>query len=161
MTSYIRLVRYPYEEPDHLHLAMIASNGRVRGRLEFYLGAPMLTQWAEGMEKFPRHARSSLLWELGSERPEDRCASYFRMRVFVVDVQGHSAIHFVFNNNRELPRREISEFCIESDPAPINRLGQLFRDFAALKHEVLEWSPTSGQLFESIEDPEQQFATRR
>lgn len=56
MTSYIRLVRYPYEEPDHLHLAMIASNGRVRGRLEFYVGAPMLAQWAEG-KGFSEEAR--------------------------------------------------------------------------------------------------------
>jgi hypothetical protein len=161
MTQYIRLIRYPYEEPYHLHLSMTASNGRVRGRLEFYLGAQELMRWAEGMETFPLHARSVLLWELGSERPEDRWSCYFRLRVFTVDAQGHSAIQFRFNNNAELPDREITEFCIRTDPAAINRLGQLCRVFADMRHEVLEWSPASERLFESIEDPEQEFARER
>jgi hypothetical protein len=66
------------------------------------------------------------LWEYGSKRPEDRCACYLRMRVFTGDLQGHSAIHFRFNNNEDLPHREVSEFCIRTDPAPINRLGSCF-----------------------------------
>lgn len=45
----------------------------------------------------------------------------------------------------------------DTDPAPINRLGQLFGEFAKLGHEVLEWSPSSGRLFKSLEDPEQRF----
>jgi hypothetical protein len=161
MGPYIRLVRYPYEEPFHLNLVMIASNGGVRGRSEFYIGASELISWADSMEAFPMHARSVLLCEIGSERPEDWWAYYFRLRVFTVDAQGHSAIQFRFNNNRDLPDREITEFCVRADPAPINRLGQLCRVFANMKHEVLEWSPTSGQLFTSIEDPEQEFAGDR
>jgi hypothetical protein len=157
MTSYIRLVRYPYEEPHHLDLRITASNGHTSGSLQFYVGAQELTHWAKEMETFPVHARSVLLWEYGSERNEDRCARYFRMRVFTEDLQGHSAIHFRFNNNEDLPEREVSEFCIRTDPAPINRLGQLFREFAKLRHEVLEWSPTSGHLFESLEDRAQEF----
>jgi hypothetical protein len=161
MTSYIRLIRYPYEEPYHLDLGITASNGYARGRLQLYVGAQELAHWAEGIETFPVHARSVLLWQYGSERPEDRCACYFRMRVFTEDAQGHSAILFRFNNNADLPHRQISEFCIRTDPAPINRLGQLLREFAKLKHDVLEWSPTSGRLFESLEDPEQEFADAR
>jgi hypothetical protein len=128
------------------------------GRGEGIWRVPAVQRWADGMETFPIHRHSALLWEFGSERPEDRCAYYFRMRVFTVDAKGHSAVHFRFSNNGELPNREISEFCIECDPAPINRLGQLFRAFAKLNHEVLEWSPASECLFESIEDPEQEFA---
>ena len=157
MPSYIRLLRYPYEEPNHLDLRITASNGHTRGSLQFYVGAQELAHWAEGMETFPVHARSVMLWEYGSERPEDRCACYLRMRVFTEDLQGHSAIHFRFNNNEDLPHREVSEFCIQTDPAAINRLGQLFREFAQLRHDVLEWSPTSGRLFESGKDREQEF----
>jgi len=161
MSTYIRVVRLPYEEPFNLNLVMTASNGNVRGRSEFYVGASELICWADGLEAFPQHARSVLLWEIGSERPEDRWAYYFRLRVFTVDAQGHSAIQFKFNNNWDLPDREITEFCLRSDPAPINRLGQLFRVFANMQHEVLEWSPTSGRLFASIEDAEQEFASDR
>lgn len=161
MTQYIRLVRYPYEEPHHLHLSMTVSNGRSRGQLDFYVSTQQLVSWADGMETFPLHARSVLLWEFGSERPEDRWAYYFRLRVFSVDAQGHSAIQFRFNNNAELPDREMVELCIRADPAAINRLGKLCRSFANMQHEVLEWSPGSERLFESIDSPEQEFSAER
>jgi hypothetical protein len=161
MTQYIRLVRYPYEEPHHLHLSMTVSNGRSRGQLDFYASTQQLVSWADGMETFPLHARSVLLWEFGSERPEDRWAYYFRLRVFTVDAQGHSAIQFRFNNNAELPDREMVELCIRADPAAINGLGKLCRSFANMQHEVLEWSPGSERLFESIDSPEQEFSEER
>lgn len=31
----VRIVRYPYEEPYHLHLVITASNARLCGTLEF------------------------------------------------------------------------------------------------------------------------------
>jgi hypothetical protein len=155
MRPSIRIVRYPYEEPYTLNLVITASNGNVGGRLEFYLGASELLKWAEELERFPMHARSVYLWEVGSEYPEDRFGFYFRLRLFTTDSLGHCAIQFRFNNNAALPDREISEFCIGGlEPAQINRLGQLCRKFAALKHEVLDWSPTDGRLCESAREVE-------
>lgn len=153
-SPFIRIIRYPYEEPHHLNLVMSASNGHASGRLEIYLNAEDLLKWAEGMEKFPMHAQSVQLWELGSEYPEDRFAFYFRLRLFTVDSLGHCAIHFRFNNNAALPDREISEFCIRSEAAQVNRLGRLCREFAQLSHRVLYWSLTDGELYESIQEAE-------
>jgi hypothetical protein len=116
---YIRITRYPYEEPHHLNLVMTASNGQLVGKLEFYLNADALTEWATELEIFPRHAKSVALWELGSERPEDRFAFYFRMRLFTTDSVGHGAIQLCFSNNEALPEREVSEFCIRSEAAQI------------------------------------------
>jgi hypothetical protein len=158
MTSYIRLVRYPYEEPHHLDLRISAFNGDTGGSLHFYLSTEALAEWADRLQTFPLRADSVLLWEYGSERPEDRRTYYLRMRVFTVDSPGHGAIHFRFNNNEDLPHRQISEFCIRVDPAAINRLGLLLRDFTRFQHEALEWSAASGRLFESLEDPEQEYA---
>jgi hypothetical protein len=152
MNTFIRVIRYAYEEPYHLNLVMLASNGYVLGRCELYVTPEDLVSWADEMESFPKHIDSVLLWEIGSERPEDRFAYYFRMRVFTTDRSGHSAVQLRFNNNEPLPEREVMEFCIKADAAQINRLGQLCREFARLKHEVLEWSPACGQLFESKED---------
>jgi hypothetical protein len=155
MSVYIQVVRHPYEEPYHLNLVMSASNGRQTGELEFYLNADTLGVWASEMEKFPVHAQSVLNWELGSEYPEDRFAFYFRFRLFTANSRGHCAIQLRFNNNAELPEREVSEFCIRAEPSQINRLGALFRGFSKLQHRVLRWSLTEGGLYASTQEAEQ------
>lgn len=43
-------------------------------------------------------------------------------------------------------------FCIKVEPAALNRLGRLFREFALLKHEVLYWDLTGGELYETKTD---------
>jgi hypothetical protein len=148
MRPYIRIVRQPYEEPYHVNLVLEASNGAQKNRLEFYDNAEALSRLASELEAFPRHNGQVILWELGSERPEDRFAFYFRFRVFVVDPVGHCAIQLRFNNNEELPDRELSEFCIRAEPAQLNRLAQLLKQFSKLRHEVLEWELDDGRLHE-------------
>jgi hypothetical protein len=146
--QYIRVTRKPYEEPYNLNLVMEASNGTQTARLEFYDNADALSSVAKELEVFPRHKDHVFLWQLGSERPEDRFAFYFRFRVFAVDSLGHCAIHLRFNNNHALPDREVAEFCIHAEPAQLNRLAGLFEQFAKLEHEVLEWALDDGRLLE-------------
>jgi len=149
MRQYIRITRKPYEEPYHLNLVMEASNGVQKAQLEFYDNAESLSTLAKELEVFPRHKDHAFLWELGSERPEDRFAFYFRFRAFAVNSVGHCAIQLRFNNNEALPRRELAEFCIRDvEPAQLNRLAQLLKQYAELKHEVLEWELDDGRLLE-------------
>jgi hypothetical protein len=155
MIPFIQIIRRPYEEPYHLNLVVTASNENVRSSLEFYLNANSLVEWADAMETFPKHQSSVFLSELGSERPEDRFAFYFRLRLFTVNARGHCAIQFRFNNNAALPEREISEFCILAEAAQVNRLGSLCREFAKLRHAVLRWSLTDGNLYDTIQEAEQ------
>jgi hypothetical protein len=68
---------------------MEATNGRLRGKLEFYCNASDLVELADELEAFPRHATAEYLWELASERVEDRFAHYFRFRLFTTDSVGH------------------------------------------------------------------------
>lgn len=150
MSPGIRIKRIPYEEPYHLHLVMRASNGRQRAEITFYVNAKDLTQWADHLEVFPRHGTDVFLWEAGSERPEDSFAHYIRLRAFIHDSSGHCAIHLRFNNNQDLPDREIAEFCIRAEASQINYLGRLCRGFAELKHEVLDWKIEGGQLYETL-----------
>lgn len=149
MHSYIRITRHPYEEPYHINLVLEASNGKQKWKLEFYENAESLRTLAEKLEVFPRHKDDVCLWELGSEYPEDRWAYYFRFRVFLTDASGYCAIQIRFNNNHALPDREMVEFCIRAEANQINRLGQLCRTFAELKHEVLVWEGSTGALYES------------
>ena len=146
MTYFLRVTRTPYEEPYHLQLFLEASNGRQSASLEIYINADSLSEIASALIAFPRHASDEYLFEVGSEREEDRWAYYWRFRAFLTDALGHSALLFRFNNNRELPYRELAEFCIETDPASINRLGELLMGFAKLQHKTLYWSPDASNL---------------
>ncbi len=90
---------------------------------------------------------SQIKWELGSEKPEDRFAFYFLFRVFNNMTQGWtSGIQIRFNNNEEIPFRNITEFCIPCEPAGLNRLGKLFREFAELKSKKLIWNGIDGEI---------------
>lgn len=151
MAAAITIIRYPYEEPYHIHLVIIATNGPLQGRLEFYTDPSEILALADIFAVFPRHAEDVYLWELGSERREDRFAFYLRIRLFTVDSAGHCAIQLRFNNNKDLPQCEISEFCITSEPSDLNRLGLLLREFAKLDQEVLHWTGNNGRLFKTQE----------
>jgi hypothetical protein len=150
--QFIRITRTPYEEPYHVHLLIEASNGKQQAQLEFYENADALSKLAKNLDAFPRYKDHVVLWDLGSERPEDRFAYYFRFRVFAVDLVGHCAIQLRFNNNQDLPDREIAEFCIRADPAQLDRLARLLSHFSHLKHEVLDWGLDEGRLLESRDE---------
>ena len=147
-TSYIRITRQPYEEPDHLDLVWDVANGSQRASIETYLNADALSALADSLEAFPRHSTDVVLFELGSERPEDKWSYYFRLRAFTTSSTGHCALQFRLNNNSELPDRSVAEFCILAEPAQINRFGALLREFRKLRHSRLEWTHDSGELVE-------------
>jgi hypothetical protein len=127
VSSFLKITRRPYEEPYHLNLVVQASNGSQTGELEIYTTPEALVQCSEALSSFPRHSTDVFLWEIGSERPEDRWAFYFRLRVFLTRPTGQCAIHVRFNNNQDLPERQISEFCLPAEASQINRLGNLFQ----------------------------------
>ncbi|NJM77617.1 MAG: hypothetical protein HC852_19885 [Acaryochloridaceae cyanobacterium RU_4_10] len=152
MTPSIQIIRHPYEEPEQIHLELKVSNNCVIGICDFYANGDCFLEWAEILEKFPQYSQSVYLWEVGSERSEDKWAYYFRFRAFTTDSVGHCALQFRFNNNANLPQRKIFEFCIEAEAAAINRLGSLLRRFGQLEHCYLNWSLHEGFLSEYVPD---------
>jgi len=146
MKNLLEIERIPYEEPYHINLIFKASNNTCAGKLEIYDNADSLIKCAKALEVFPRHSTDSFLWELGSERLEDNFAFYFRLRVFLLDSAGHGCIQIRLNNNDNFPEKAITEFCITCEPAGINRLGTLFREFAKLKSSKLIWNGIEGEI---------------
>lgn len=114
---------------------------------------------AERLERFPQHHGDVFLYEIGSEKPEDRFAYYFRFRVFNTDSLGRAAIQIRFCNNNELPYREIVEFCIQTEPAAINKLGKLLREFALLEQEFIAWSEGEAYIGSKVEYASQRAFT--
>ncbi len=152
MSYSIKIERFPYEEPDHLHLEWEVSNGRSNSCFEYYCGAKSLLKFADGLEYFPKTKSDDFLFEIGSETSSKiRWAYYFKFRVYVINSKGSSAIHIRFNNNRDLPYKEILEFCIISEPAILNRLGKLFREFSKLEKNFLVWSETENFIGDKYE----------
>ena len=139
MDAGLKIVRKPYEEPYHINLVVTASNGRSTGDIEIYMNASDLDGHGRALQDFPQSTTHSVLWELGSERPEDRFAFYFRMKFLVTQSTGQCAIIVRFNNNEPIPDTEIVEFCIPALPAQLNRLGEQLVQFAKLEDEELVW----------------------
>lgn len=144
LNSFIRITRYPYEEPYHLNLVVTASNGRQKGELEIYSNAEDLTLFASRLKGFPKQENDIALWELGSERPEDRFAFYFRLKVFQISANGRCAIEVRFCNNQEKPDGVLVEFSILAFPADLDRLARLLKQFSKLEQRVLEWIINDG-----------------
>ncbi|PTY37284.1 hypothetical protein BGP77_03000 [Saccharospirillum sp. MSK14-1] len=134
-----------------MNLIWRASNGSVSTRFEYYANAGSLKEIAERLESFPQNSRDVYLYELGSEKPEDKFAYYFRLRAFTTNLLGKTALQVRFNNNEDLPNREVVEFCIQAEPSAINRLGELFRKFANLNQEYLAWSDSESFIGDKSE----------
>jgi hypothetical protein len=145
LTPFIEVVRHPYEEPHHLNLVVTASNGLHSAGLEIYANATDLGTFANALRGIPGRTTQAL-WELGSERPEDNFAFYFRLRAHQISMTGQCAVEVRLNNNRPPPDRMLSEFSIPALPADLDRLAVLFEQFGRLEHRKLRWCVTSGEL---------------
>ncbi len=147
----IKIRRYPYEEPYHLNLRIAASSGRLNGQLEYYCNATDLSSLGRQLADFSGKRSEEVVYELGSEKPEDRFAYFLSLRVKILDDFGHCALLVRINNNRTVPEREICEFCIKAEVPDINRLGKLMIEFGHLQHLVLDWSVQDGCLTKTEE----------
>lgn len=143
---HITIRRYPYEEPYHLNLVISASNGSFAGTLEYYCNADDLGRMGSRLMAFPEGVGDTYSYELGSPRPEDRCAFHLAFRARTLDSSGHCALEFELNNNRQHTDRCSCSFAIRTETAAINRLGRLLMTFGELKHSTLLWSETDGRL---------------
>lgn len=144
----IAISRTPYEEPYHLNLRIKASNGRLCGELEYYCNADDLRRVGEEMRAYAGKKEADIVYELGSEKAEERFAFFLSMRVQAIDSRGHCCVMIRLNNNEPVPDTEVSEFAIRAEVADINRLGALLARFGELRHSVLLWHVTSGELIE-------------
>jgi hypothetical protein len=142
MRKHIKIRHVPCEDSQTLELHVDASNGFVAGRVSIYVNADQLIRIADALEAFPHTLSDEFIFELGSEKKEDRWAFYFLLRVFYTKLS-HCAIHIRMNNNEPLPDRQISEFCLHTKVTQLNDLGRRFRLLAQLSNEVIEWSPDS------------------
>lgn len=146
MEKLIEIIRTPYEEPYHINLIFKATNGESAGQLEIYDNADGLKKLADILEDFPFKDEKEYLWELGSEKSEDRFAFYFKCEFSLIKHTSDCLVGIRLNNNEEGIEKSISEFNIQCKPAELNKLGQLFREFSKLEKETLTWYGLDGKV---------------
>lgn len=56
-------------------------------------------------------------------------AYHILIRVFCYETNGHTGIQIIIDNNQTEPYKNYSEFYILTDPASINKLGQLLKNW--------------------------------
>ncbi|RBP52718.1 hypothetical protein [Arenicella xantha] len=140
MSDFIQIERVPYEEPHHIELNWKVSNRSICTEFTYYDNATSLIQIANGLDAFPKHANDVFLYEIGSEKPEDNFAYYFGFKLFTINGVGNSAIQIRFCDNPTMSYPEISQLCIQAEPADLHRLGKQFREFSKLEKTFLAWS---------------------
>ena len=146
MAKSIKITRNPYEEPYHINLIFKASNGEISGQLEIYDKADILKKMADILEDFPFNNITTFMWELGSEKPKDNFAFYFKCEFSLIKHTSECVIGIRLNNNNDRIEKSISEFHIKCYPAELNKLGQLFREFSKLEKETLIWNGLDGTV---------------
>ena len=118
----------------------------MKGGLEYFCSANDLNDLGKKLLGFLGSRDEKVVYQLGSEKSEDRFAFFFRFEVISLDLAGHSAIRLRMNNNELPPATEVCEFCISTDVVDVNRLGNLLVAFGKLEHRILDWSVKDGKL---------------
>jgi len=146
--SFIIVRRCPYEEPYHTQLEFVASNGAFHGRTDLYCAVEDLQEIGLALQKFPSRAGDEYCYEYGTEDPQVRFYRYFLLRAYTVDALGNCALQIAINLRAAEPEEGMCKFSLRADAASINRLGELFVQFAQLRHLEFRWSLRSAELFE-------------
>jgi|SRR5579863_3257029 len=76
-SPFIRVRRYPYEEPYHTQLVFGASNGSFMGSTDIYCHVADLENIGSALAVFPTKVPDEYRFEYGSEQPEKRFYRYF------------------------------------------------------------------------------------
>lgn len=134
----ITLLRILYEEPYHLNLIIQVSDDQHSGELEFYMTNESFIKCANELENFPDNKWNEVLWELGSENPQEKFAFFFRFHVVFV-LPNSSKIHIRLCNHSEILNPDGLDFVIESEVDEIKRLGRLWKRFSSLQEMKIQW----------------------
>jgi hypothetical protein len=143
--------RYPYEEPDLTQLEWTVSNGAFVGTTDLYCDVDEIRTLGASLKQFPSRVGDEYRFEYGTDNPTHKCYRHFLLRAYTTDGVGHCALQFVINLNQSEPKEGRAMFSIESEPAAINRLGDLLGRFSQLSHLELYWNLTAGQLFQNYQ----------
>jgi len=130
-------LRRLWEDDDGmLQLQLHAANGPRSISQDFYTYPSDLEQFGAKLQVFPGSVKDAAIFEYGSTDPKVYC--WVRMRAYLYDGAGHSALEFTVHSNQPQPDQASAQFSVKLEAATLNKLGE----------ELAAWSRSKEGDFE-------------
>ena len=131
-------LRRLWEETDGmLHLDMHAANATSYLSQDFYVYPDDLARFGAKLEAFPSSVTDTAVFEYGSA--ESNVYSWVRLKAYLYDLAGHSALEFSANNNKQPPEQASGVFSVKLEAASLNALGAALGAWAKSTEDDFEF----------------------
>ena len=118
-----------------LELRLTLENDRYRATEEFYVYPEDLGEFGRRLADFPSSLIDGVTFEVGSKEPKSYC--WVRLRAYVYDAKGHTALEFRFENHADEPLKAAAQFSVALEAATLNELGR----------GLAEWAQEGGEVY--------------
>jgi hypothetical protein len=113
---------------DDTTFVIKANNKYCAVLLDFYGTTEEFKDFGSELVNFPLNINQEVHCPpLGSYDENLNYAYWLTIKVYCYDQNGHVALEITVNNHELQPRNYQAKFCIETDPATINKFGQRLR----------------------------------
>jgi hypothetical protein len=133
----ISLQRLWEDDDGMLQLQLTAANGARAMSQDLYAYPKTLEEFGVKLQAFPSSAKDSAVFEYGSTDPKVYC--WVRVRAYVYDGTGHSALEFAAHNNLEEPAQASAQFSVKLEAAALNELGKALAVWSRSKQGDFEF----------------------
>jgi hypothetical protein len=134
----IKLTVVYIEVDDISQFRLEATNGTTSGALEFWAYLDYFRDFGKRLISFPQTINDVVADELGENG--EQSAYYMLLKVFCYEANGASAVYIKMDDHQLAPDTNKAEFFIKTDPASINKFGELLLHWDPTKVEQIVWS---------------------
>ena len=127
------------DDDSMLQVAVTAANSTANATMEAYLYPDQIENFASELERFPTGAAHEVELESGSSNP--KWYGHLRLRVYVKDGVGHSAVEVLMDRRGDPPNRASHHFYLPCNPADMNELGRRLKQWISepSRQAAVEW----------------------
>lgn len=126
------------EDVDAPHVELFISFKDFAASQGSYISDKEFIEFGKALQSFPQNIKHEVKFESGSPEPNSYC--YIRLKAFVYDGLGHTALEVLVENHLAVPYRASSHFYILCEAATLNRFGKLLESWARSKEQEFEFS---------------------
>ena len=121
------------EDVDAPHVELKISHGDFSAVQDSYISDEYFLEFGKELQSFPQNLKHEVIFEDGSPDPKYYC--YIRLRAFVYDGVGHSALEIRIENHGVAPYSATAHFYILCEVGTLNHLGKALESWAVSKEK--------------------------
>lgn len=104
---------------------------------DIYVYPSQLSEFGAKLESFPSSIQDEVILEIGSTDEKWYC--WLKLRAYVYDLTGHSALEFSVQSNGAVQERTRAQFSAKLEVASLNELGKQISNWAGNNLDPLEF----------------------